>query len=559
MKKALLAIIATLFFGADIVFAELHLPPQPIPLSPGPISVEGLQITSPGVPAPYMPPGVPLNLDATATPPWTGPAVSCEKPPPAWQLTGPGVAHAAPACTTPLNGPAVAHDGPRPETWPLAGPAVVAPVSHSAGLLNGPALCHDTPACPEDQPCFTEPAETPDRSRVWASVEWLIWWEKQQPFPSNLVTTGSPTDPIPGALGQPGTHVMFGPSEVGYGAFAGVRASVGAWLDPQQIVGIEFGGFVLEDRAANFGFASAPGGSSVLALPYSNPSGAANAFLIAAPTGQSTKAPTSLGAGTVVIGGQVVGPTGNIVPSPNTGSSSPTGSVPGGVAIHTDSQLWGTECNLIHPLCWSDDFHLVASSGIRYLNLGENIAITTDKQGGTFLGQSISTPLSVQTDDSFHTGNQFYGAQLGLAAECSFWGRCFTSVRGTLALGGTEEMVNVGGISTLQPGKAVPGGLYALASNSGRFHSDDFGIIPELQIKGGVQITSWCQATLGYNFLYWSRVLRAGDQIDTTIDARQVPSNPAYQPGTTAAFPRPLVTRSDFWAQGISLGLEFIY
>src|SRR5208283_6095108 len=45
---------------------------------------------------------------------------------------------------------------------------------------------------------------------IWASSDYLFWWSKNAPAPVPLVTTGSLADPIPGALGQPGTKVLFG-------------------------------------------------------------------------------------------------------------------------------------------------------------------------------------------------------------------------------------------------------------------------------------------------------------------------------------------------------------
>ncbi len=75
-------------------------------------------------------------------------------------------------------------------------------------------------------------------------------------------------------------------------------------------------------------------------------------------------------------------------------------------------------------------------------------------------------------------------------------------------------------------------------------------------MKGGVLLTPWLRATVGYNFLYWSQVLRAGSAIDLTVDRRQVPTDPAFQAGALAVFPHPTLTHSDFWVQGVTLGLE---
>src|SRR5437763_13005601 len=57
----------------------------------------------------------------------------------------------------------------------------------------GPTPC----AAPVDDDCCVP--------RTWVSAEYLLWWLKDGPVPSPLLTTGDPTDPVaPAALGQPG-------------------------------------------------------------------------------------------------------------------------------------------------------------------------------------------------------------------------------------------------------------------------------------------------------------------------------------------------------------------
>jgi hypothetical protein len=65
---------------------------------------------------------------------------------------------------------------------------------------------------------------------------------------------------------------------------------------------------------------------------------------------------------------------------------------------------------------------------------------------------------------------------------------------------------------------------------------------------------------MGYSFLYWSNVWRAGDQIDRVVDVTQIPNfaPPDVQP---TGFARPGVPfrTSDFWAQGLNFGVEFTW
>jgi hypothetical protein len=299
-------------------------------------------------------------------------------------------------------------------------------------------------------------------------------------------------------------------------------------------MGLEAGGFLLEDRGSVFGLASTPGGNPLLALRHLDPpAGSENAFVLSAPA-------SAAGA---------VGP------------------FVGGVAVRTDTQLWGAEANLLHAFCCSNDFHLVGLVGFRYLDLADSATILTRKAATgssavVFLGKSFSAGALEVTDDQFSSRSQFYGGQLGLRAQY-FFGRCFVELGSKLGLGRTGEVEKTLGISVLQPQNAPPqtagGGLFALPSNSGRFVNQDFAVIPEVQVKGGIFLAPWLRATVGYDLLYWSRVLRAGQQIDLSVDTRQVPTDPSYVASSPASFPRSIPHPSDFWVQGLTFGLELTF
>src|SRR5262245_1149989 len=57
----------------------------------------------------------------------------------------------------------------------------------------------------------------------WVGVHYLMGWMRQGPLGVPLVTTGSVADAVPGAIGQPGTVVLFGDSKIDYRMFQGVR------------------------------------------------------------------------------------------------------------------------------------------------------------------------------------------------------------------------------------------------------------------------------------------------------------------------------------------------
>lgn len=210
---------------------------------------------------------------------------------------------------------------------------------------------------------------------------------------------------------------------------------------------------------------------------------------------------------------------------------------------------------------------MVGLFGFRYLDLSEALASQTrkmalDSSPISFLGQNFATPAFDMTADQFHARSQFFGGQVGVRSEFYF-SHFFVAATSKLAVGRTDEVMNALGVSTLQigttPSMKTAGGLFALPSNSGHFVNPDLGIVPELQLKGGVLLTRWLRATIGYDVLYWSRVLRAGDTLNLTEDPRQVPSSPSYQAGVIGHSPQPMFNTSSFWVQGLTLSLEFTY
>ena len=112
-----------------------------------------------------------------------------------------------------------------------------------------------------------------------------------------------------------------------------------------------------------------------------------------------------------------------------------------------------------------------------------------------------------------------------------------------------------GGTTITMPGLPpieYAGGLFALASNRGVYTRGRFTVIPQFGMELGYQWTRNLKFYLGYNFVLWCDVLRAGDQIDLTLNPTQIP------PGQLLGPARPSFTfrDSDFWAQGLNFGVE---
>jgi hypothetical protein len=380
----------------------------------------------------------------------------------------------------------------------------------------------ERPAMPPTFPEFMEDDDAPNL-RMWASADYLLWWVRSGSSPVPLVTTGTTTGL--GILGQPGTSTVAGGTGFDYGPFSGGRLTLDFWLDPHYLIGIEGGGFVLQQRNDSMFIASDATGAPVLSRPVIN-----------AQTGAEAIAAVSL-----------------------------PGAFSGFVNVSSGSQLWGAETNLVAGIYRSE--HLAADLllGFRYAALNEdlNIANSTTSTSATglngFNGALVGPPNSVAIFDRFQTRNEFYGGQIGLRSEFHY-NRFFADFRTDLAVGNAYELVNIGGVTTLVgtsgTSATVPGGLLAVSSNSGRSSQNHFTFLPDAQIKLGCQLTCHVMVYVGYDFMYWYDVLRPGDQIDRTVNPGLVPSNVSF--GTVTGPIRPVVPleRTDFWAQGVTFGLE---
>jgi hypothetical protein len=377
------------------------------------------------------------------------------------------------------------------------------------------------------------------RACVWGSAEYLLWWVKDGPLPFPFVTTGDPASPNPGTLGLGGVPILTG-KDIEYTAKSGVRVSAGGWLDSDGRLGIEGSGFLLPRQSKTLAAASDANGNPVLTFRYKDPPDPVTG--VAAEDAFQATLPPGNGAG--------VGP------------------FAGGLAVISTTQLWGAEINAVFGLGDGSGMRLMGLVGFRYADLYETLTLpwvsrAVDGASVLFEGNAFPAPSSVTTLDTFRARNQFYGGQVGFRGEFGM-GKIVVGAGAKVALGDNHEVLTVLGTSTLVPdvGSAVrvSGGQFAAPSNSGRFTHDEFAVIPEVEVKVGYQATSCVRATVGYNFLYWNRVVRPGNQVDLIVDDRTNPVNGAFAAGTTGTlFPRREFNRSDFWAQGLTLGLEFRY
>jgi hypothetical protein len=166
-------------------------------------------------------------------------------------------------------------------------------------------------------------------------------------------------------------------------------------------------------------------------------------------------------------------------------------------------------------------------------------------------------------NDQFPTRNMFLGGQLGVQGEARR-GSFYFGGRALLGLGWVEQVSNIdGGTRIVARGSGITpglGGVFALPTNIGRHERDQFGIVPELGVHAGVQLTDMVRLYAGYTILYWPEVVRPGEQIDRGLNPTQFPVNVAAGSRLVGpARPAFAFNETDFWAQGVNFGVEIRY
>jgi opacity protein-like surface antigen len=386
-------------------------------------------------------------------------------------------------------------------------------------------------------PLFDQVGQLPDNRRFYGGLDYLLWWVKGAPLSVPLVTTG-PKSNHEGIDNSNQTTILYGapfaPAVGGndtqnFNGLSGARLRLGYWLDDAQHVAVEAGGFALQQGSAPFDIQSNSAGSPGLSIPLYN-----SFFYL--PEGRCGPArQPSCGTG--------VGEDRAPVAIPN--------ELAGSVSISNTLQLWGLHANAVENVIRTPTWDLSALGGFRYLNLSENFnmySTITGITGSAFASQSGFA------DDNFATQNQFYGALLGLRALGSFGPFSLESTL-TAALGVNHEAIGIDGSYQAHGFFTTSGpyGIFATPANSGISSSNEFAVVPEAQIKLGYNITPAIRLIVGYDFLYGSNVVRPTDQIDRNVVKGQFYQEDPYS--TSLAYPRRLDKTTDFYTQGVSIGL----
>ncbi len=353
-----------------------------------------------------------------------------------------------------------------------------------------------------------------DSSCYWMRAEYLLWWTQGMNTPP-LATTSPANTPQTqaGVLGQPGTTILFGNGGLADGSRSGGRFTIGKWLDPGHCSGIEVNYLTLGTKTDSFD--TRLNQFNILARPFFDTVGnAQDSRLIAFPA-----------------------------------------LVQGTLNVAASTELQGAEVLYRHDGCAAWGCHIDWLVGYRWAELNDRLRI--DESTASVSGPTAGTKFDLF--DQFDTRNTFHGAEFGLVGDWQIDNCWSLDTFAKFAIGGTTYRAGIAGqtITTDVAGTSTtaPRGLLAQGTNSGSRQWDDFAAMSEFGITLRRELACGLAATFGYNFLYWSNVARAGEQVDTTINTSQIPL------GNLTGARRPSFPRrtDDFWAQGLRFGLECRY
>jgi hypothetical protein len=412
---------------------------------------------------------------------------------------------------------------------PAPTPALPAPAATPAPqTFAAPQSYPDRPTQPSGLiPPLATIANPGANCRPWrVDGEYLLWFLRPMHIDAPLVNTTAPgTDlglgsPLAGSVADPAASTLFGHADNNRSLYHGGRLTVAYDAQKQFGLGGEAIFLWIPGQANHYHIAS--NGTMPLTLPYFD---ASTNLMTGNPVGESA----------FPVAGLVNG-----------------GVLTGSVDVRTYTQMWGGEINATMLLYRDDHLRVDALAGVRYLGLQDDLSIstaTTSPGGGS------------STFDSFRVQNNFYGGQIGARGRYTF-GQFWTSLSTKIAFGTTQETLDINGNAVL-PGfvpagaPQLPGGFYTAVSNLGSSRQDSFAIVSDTTLAVGWRPLDWINLGVGYNFLYWSRMMRSGDQVSHAINTNL---NPALTPFATpggAAAPARLDRETDFWGHGLSFTVEF--
>lgn len=387
-------------------------------------------------------------------------------------------------------------------------------------------------------------------SLQWGKIEFLIYSIRKNPVPVPLVTFASTADPLPGAIGQPGTRLLLGDGNIPMGVLQGFRLTLGSWMNEEKKWGVEGNYFLLP---------------KVVTDKYEDTSGLVGFPNLAIPIFDVTGIWGLNG----VPGETIFNLVGPLFGEPG---------FDGHFHLQLTSLLQGVECNGILHLDDYCHFRLEGLGGFRWLHLHESL---------TFEGKTRAdfpqVPAFYNFRDHFKTENDFFGGQVGLRAE---YNQADWHVEGAVkvGIGLLDQQVHIKGSSQTSSGNlffltqntaftVLRGGVFAQPTNIGHYDHRSLTSMYEANLYASYHITKILQVCMGYSFLWMNKLVRPGDQMDRKINPTRTALAAASREtvgigtgpipfGSSGAAPVPQgplephfkFKMTNFWVQGFSIG-----
>jgi hypothetical protein len=387
---------------------------------------------------------------------------------------------------------------------PIVAPQAPAP----APLPSTGTLESDIPAAPRVE----EILERKGLPQSWSRYELLMWYPKAMPLPPLL--TAAPTGAFP-QLGGASTTLLAGGQSLDTPMSAGGRF-VWGWAKDDGDWGWEMCYFFTGTRTARLGY-----DGRFRDVTLGRP-------VVDALAGIESVVPVSA----VVAPGQFVATSTN--------------------------RMTGWEVNGVWNLGISATGYLNLVGGYRYFQNHEGVRL--EQTTITNLGNGSS--FWMNSADQFDAHTRFHGGQIGLEFGRD-WNRFFIEGVTKVAFGRSDEIVKIGGQTNFGtigfPLTAAQGGMLSSGPNAGRRENSAFAVLPEGSLRVGYRFRDRSRFYVGYNVIYLSDAVRAGDQIDRRIGFANAAANTVPILAPLRGVPDTSFTRTDFWAQGLTLGLEWTY
>lgn len=350
----------------------------------------------------------------------------------------------------------------------------------------------------------------------WVGFEYMSTWLEGRDLPP-LVTLGD--NGIP-----PAADVVFGGDEVGGDRLPAGQLSLGAWLGPAERLGVGGNFFLVETETVSF-HGGPISGNPMLAQPIQD---------------TSTIPPAVPGPWRYPVTGVIDGVT-----------------LSGDIQAATHTDVLGAEGYLRYLLFCAPGRRVDLIGGYQFSRVDDSLEIGSRTN---FTGFPFA--LSFEAEDVFDAVNKFHGGELGLLGEFGK-GPVRLSILAKVGLGNMNEVVTIAGRSSTTGvgGTAIfDGGILALPTNMGVYEEDKFAVIPELDARLIFKLTRHLDLSVGYNFIYWSTLALAGDQIETGPGGLPLVNSSQWFGGALdpAGGLHPgldQIKDSSLWLQGLTVGL----